>query len=241
MSSATFFIQDEIPCSIHAFGTPSRAERVPLFVFCAGGDMEELVKEMHARLDRTLNKGLASPFMLAIFTTPDWNGALSPWPAPALHSEDSKFLGNARTTLDWILERFIPRVEEYMPCVLGGARGLLGYSMAGMFALWAMYQTDAFTICASCSGALWYDGFAEYIENHSPLANCSIYLSLGTKEEKARSLRLAQVGDATRRIAAQIASSPMVKDSTMVWHPGGHFHLIGERLAAAQLWMAQHA
>ena len=240
MQPASFFIQDGMPCSVHTFGTPRSAGRLPLFVLPAGGDVRQLMEVQHMRLDRAVAEGLAPSFVLAAFETPDWYGALSPWPSPALRGEPA-FSGNARSTLDWVLESLIPGVEERLPCVRGGPRGVLGYSMAGMFALWAIYQTDAFALCGSCSGALWYDGFAGYVASHAPLGACSVYLSLGIKEEKAHNPRFAQVGEATRRIAAQIASSPMVQDSTMVWHPGGHFHLIGQRLAAAQLWMAQHA
>ena len=240
MASIISFIQDGIPCSIHTFGTPSAGARPPLFILPVGGDAAELMEDQHARLDRVLNKGSAQPFMLAVFEMPGWNDAFSPWPAPALTSGESAFGGNARTTLDWILKCLVPGAEERLPCVREGERGLLGYSMAGLFALWAVCQTNAFAVCGSCSGALWYDGFSEYMANHSPVAACSVYLSLGAKEEKTHNLRFAQIGEVTRRIAAQVASSPMVKDSAMVWHPGGHFHLIGERLAAAQLWMAEH-
>jgi predicted alpha/beta superfamily hydrolase len=239
MIPTIFFIQDGIPCSIHTFGTPSAGERLPLFILPVGGEAAELMEDQHARLDRVLNKGAAPAFMLAVFEIPGWDDALSPWPAPALLSGESAFGGNARATLDWITGRLIPGVEERAPCVRAGARGLLGYSMAGLFALWTACQTGAFAVFASCSGALWYEGFPEYMADHSPMAACSVYLSLGTKEEKAHNPRFAQIGEVTRRIAAQMASSPMVKDSAMVWHPGGHFHLIGERLAAAQLWMAQ--
>ena len=36
--------------------------------------------------------------------------------------------------------------------------GIAGYSLAGLFALYALYKTDAFTRVASMSGSLWFPG-----------------------------------------------------------------------------------
>ena len=112
--------------------------------------------------------------------------------------------------------------------------------MAGMFALWSVHQTDAFAVCGSCSGSLWYSGFTDYLEQNALKTPCSVYLSLGEREEKTRHPWFAQVGDATRRAAALMGASPIVKETILVWHPGGHLGSVGERLAAAQLWMAGH-
>ena len=56
---------------------------------------------------------------------------------------------------------------------------IMGYSLAGLFALWAMYQTDIFAGCATCSGSMWYPGFVEYVNSQPTLANKQIYISLG--------------------------------------------------------------
>jgi len=232
------YLQDEIPCGIHAFGAPA-ASPSPLFIYPVGGDAAEMIEGLHERLDPTPKRKSSLRFTLVTFETPDWNGSLSPWPAPPLQRGDSEFTGDARATLGWILERLIPGVEARAPGVIGAARGMLGYSMAGLFALWALYQTEAFAICGSCSGALWYDGFADYVANNAPARPCSVYLSLGGREERARDPRLARVGADTKRIAAQLASSPLVKDSTFVLHPGGHFTSTGDRRAAALAWMAR--
>lgn len=36
--------------------------------------------------------------------------------------------------------------------------GIAGYSLAGLFALYALYKTDVFTRVASMSGSLWFPG-----------------------------------------------------------------------------------
>ena len=41
-----------------------------------------------------------------------------------------------------------------------------GYSLAGLFALWAAYQTDVFSDVAAASPSMWFPGFTGYMEEH---------------------------------------------------------------------------
>jgi predicted alpha/beta superfamily hydrolase len=235
------FILDDIPCCVHTFGTlPHGNSGIPLFVMPVAFAVPDLLEGQHTLLDHVVDEGRAPAFMLAVFETPSWDDCLSPWPAPAIRKGGPDFGGGAQTTLDWILNRLIPAIEKHIPAVCDGARGILGYSMAGMFALWAIYQTDYFTVCASCSGSLWYEGFADYIDQNPIKAHCSVYMNLGIQEEKTRHRIFRQVGDATRHIAKTIESSPMAKQAAFKWFPGGHSGFTGRRIAAAQLWMARH-
>lgn len=63
---------------------------------------------------------------------------------------------------------------------------LIGYSLAGLFALWTAYETDIFSAIASCSGSLWFEQWDEYVLHHQIKHESNIYLSLGGKEEKQR-------------------------------------------------------
>jgi predicted alpha/beta superfamily hydrolase len=235
------FVLDGIPCCVHMFGTSTHNNsEIPLFVMPVAFAVPDLLEGQHTLLDHVVDKGLAPVFMLAVFETPNWDDSLSPWPASALRKGQSDFAGGAQKTLDWVLNRLIPVIEGRVPIICGGARGILGYSMAGMFALWAIHQTDYFTVCASCSGSLWYEAFADYIERNPIMAHCSVYLSLGIQEEKTRHPMFRKVGIATRRVAQLIESSPMVKQMAFKWFPGGHSGYTGRRIAAAQLWMARH-
>lgn len=64
-------------------------------------------------------------------------------------------------------------------------RGIIGYSLAGLFALYAIYQTDTFSRVGSMFGSLWFPGMKEYILIHEPKCwpDC-MYFSLGDKERK---------------------------------------------------------
>ena len=60
-----------------------------------------------------------------------------------------------------------------------------GYSMAGLFSLWAAYQTDAFASVAAASPSIWFPDFLQYMKEHG-IRTESVYLSLGDREEKTR-------------------------------------------------------
>ena len=59
--------------------------------------------------------------------------------------------------------------------------------MAGLFTLWAAYQTDAFAGVAAASPSIWFPDFLQYMKEHD-IRTESVYLSLGDREEKTRNL-----------------------------------------------------
>ena len=91
-------------------------------------------------------------FLFCAFQVKDWNGDFSPWKSPAAFGDDD-FKGNGPKTLQWLMNDLIPKLKaDY-----GVDREiyLIGYSLAGLFALWTAYETDIFSAIASCSGSLW--------------------------------------------------------------------------------------
>ena len=66
-----------------------------------------------------------------------------------------------------------------------------GYSMAGLFSLWAAYQTDAFAGVAAASPSIWFPDFLQYMKEHD-IRTESVYLSLGDREEKTRNPVMAK-------------------------------------------------
>ena len=114
----------------------------------------------------------------------------------------------------------------------------MGYSLAGLFALWAMYQTDIFAGCATCSGSMWYPGFVEYVNSQPTLANKHIYFSLGGKESRTSDRLMATVADRTKEIYDLLK-----KDNDVIYeiNPGGHFADSGKRLAKAVKWIEKVA
>lgn len=63
--------------------------------------------------------------------------------------------------------------------------------MAGLFTLWAAYQTDAFAGVAAASPSICFPDFLQYMKEHD-IRTESVYLSLGDREEKTRNLVMAK-------------------------------------------------
>ena len=144
---------------------------------------------------------------------------LSPWPAPALFRGEAGFTGGAPEHLT-ALEALLPEAEALLgfPVL---RRGIAGYSLAGLFAVYALYHSPLFQDAASVSGSLWYDGWEDYALSHPLMAEQPrIYLSLGSQDHRTRNRRMAAVKGATQRLAAHWAA---LCPTRLEQNPGGHF------------------
>ncbi len=161
----------------------------------------------------------------------DWNADLTPWPAPALTKKAPPFAGNAQAFLETLTQRIVPQTEQTIG-LSGVNRALAGYSLAGLFTLWALYQTDLFPCAVSASGSLWFDGFLSFAKSHSLCAVPKrIDLSLGDKEKLTKNPRMAAVEDATLAIKDLLSDAGVSVAFTL--NPGGHFQNPAQRLADA--------
>lgn len=120
-----------------------------------------------------------------------WEDDLAPWATHARCEEEYKT--GAEDTLQRIVEEYIPKIETDYP-VTGRDYYLAGYSLAGLFTLWAAYQTDRFTGIVAASPSVWYPGWLEYIKDNQ-IKTDNVYLSLGSKEHKTRNQMMAKVRD----------------------------------------------
>ena len=109
-----------------------------------------------------------------------------------------------------------------------------GYSLAGLFALWAAYQTDRFAGVAAASPSVWFPNFVEYMKNNEIKSN-RVYLSLGDKEEKVRNPVMATVGEKIRE-AYNCLVRQKVK-CTLEWNQGNHLKEPDVRTAKAFVWL----
>lgn len=166
-------------------------------------------------------------FVYAALEVGDWDRDLSPWPAPPAFGK-VPFGGQARATLDQLLSDALPRFDPALPRVLGG------YSLAGLFALWAHYETDAFAAVAAASPSVWYPGWDAYADAHVPRG--AAYLSLGRQEPRTRNRQMAAVGDAIRRQADRFRSIP----SILEWNEGNHFAEPDVRMAKGFCWTLEN-
>ena len=75
----------------------------------------------------------------------DWNRDMSPWPAARAFKGGEDFAGGAAIYLKRLEEEIIPVAESFLGFV-PAERGIAGYSLGGLFALWSIFNTDSFTL-----------------------------------------------------------------------------------------------
>lgn len=194
----------------------------------------------------------ASPtgFAMVFFDCVEWARALMPWADDAV-SRDAEVGRHAPDTLRFIEHTLLPWLRKRfgaLPCIIGG------YSLGGLFALWAALNADTFAAVAAASPSLWIKGWGEYAAAHpilSPQAtyqhlNIStpqhittttpIHLSLGDREEHCRNQRMKRIGDCVRTEHALLCQQLSPTAVTLRWHEGGHFGAEAERTAEAFAW-----
>lgn len=167
-------------------------------------------------------------FSLVAFMIKDWNQELTPWGAPPVFGK-TPFGDGAEKTLEFITSQLLPEVQEDIPHLILG-----GYSLAGLFALWAGYQTDKFEGIAAASPSVWYPQWIDYASGNKPLAK-SVYLSLGDKEEKAKNPVMAQVGNAIRKQHELLTEQEI--NTLLEWNAGNHFVDSDKRMAKGFAWL----
>ncbi len=164
----------------------------------------------------------------------NWNADLSPWPAEPIFDRDGGFTGGADAYVRWMENVLIPYSEN----IIGSptSRIIAGYSMAGLFSLYAPYITELFDRAVSASGSVWYPGFAEHVKEHGFLKPPeAIYLSLGDRESRTKNPVFSRTEGLTRELGEIYAS--MGINSIFELNPGNHFRDAALRLAKGIYWI----
>ena len=174
-------------------------------------------------------------YLFAAIPAESWNDELSPWKAPAVWGKQG-FGGNAADTLRFLTEQVIPSLKQQFDLPENVKIILGGYSLAGLFALWASTQTDLFYGVAAASPSVWFPGWMEFEQQH-PIQAQRVYLSLGNKEEHTKSTVMAVVGDNIGTLHSQLIARGA--DCTFEWNSGGHFKDADLRTAKAFRWVIE--
>ncbi len=160
----------------------------------------------------------------------DWDGALTPWKAAGLRDGDPEFGGHAGETLRRLVGEIIPEETERLG-LSPSAYGIAGYSLGGLFSLYALARCGKFSAASSMSGSLWYEGWNEYLRG---LDFCGsgkkAFLSLGDREECSKNPVLRSVRACTEETARILESKGC--ETRVSIGPGTHFQRIPERLKA---------
>ena len=206
---------------------PSPSDGLPVvYLHVHDGDGTEVL-----RLCRELG---CRDFVLAAIRPRCWNDDLTPWECPGLFADDAPFAGKAAEQLHLLESEVIPRVEGDAPRK-PEQRVLAGYSLAGLFATWACFNSTAFGRVASASGSLWYPDFTGYAAaNEFARKPACAYFSLGSKEAHTPSRLLRNVAQGTRDVVElfEARGVPTVFEQ----NPGNHFKEPALRMAKGIVW-----
>ena len=152
-----------------------------------------------------------------------WNRDLSPWAAEKVFPKGEPFTGGGEAYLEELR-------RDILPALGGGRLMIAGYSMGGMFALYAALSLGVFEAAASASGSMWFPGFTDWMrsaEGKLPRA----YLSVGDREKLGKNPAFASIEDKTRE-----AEEILQEKGTEVFfelNPGNHFAEPEKRLEKA--------
>ncbi len=186
-------------------------------------------------LDREAGKIMekaGTGIVFANFGVGSWNDELSPWSAEAVF-KNQPFSGRAQETLEFVTDVFVPELVKRYGLPADAKVIIGGYSLAGLFSLWAAYRTDIFYAVAAVSPSVWFPGWIEFAqENH--VHSDKIYLSLGNREERTNNRVMSRVGD-NIRLQKEIFDGQGIP-SVLEWNEGNHFRDVEERVAKGFLW-----
>ena len=114
--------------------------------------------------DELKNMGIENVNLLSVGNL-NWNHDMTPWNCPPIMANDAPCTGGADDYLKLLLDEIVPTAKGLVngePSHIS----IAGYSLAGLFALYAMYRCDAFERVASISGSLWFPDFTGYCTSH---------------------------------------------------------------------------
>ena len=173
---------------------------------------------------REIEKRTSKEFRFIATKVENWNDDLSPWKASAVFKTED-FCGGASKTLENIIALCADKNRKYY---------IGGYSLAGLFALWAACQTDIFSGVAAASPSVWFPGFIDYMKTYK-MKSQNVYLSLGDREEKTRNPVMAQIGNCIKEEYRCLLENGI--NCILEWNKGNHFKEADIRTAKAFAWI----
>ena len=183
--------------------------------------------------------GQAADFTLVAVSGLEWDHDMVPWDIPPVSKNNMPCTGGADAYLELLTGEIMPEAERL---VEGGVlwRGLAGYSLAGLFALYTLYQTTLFSRIASVSGSLWFPGFQDYaLSREMKILPERLYLSLGDRESRTQNPYLKTVQERTEAIHAYYRRKGI--ETIYKLNPGNHFQNEIRRTAAGIAWILASA
>lgn len=187
-----------------------------------------------------------------------WEENFSPWCAPRVFAKGPNFGDGAQKTLDTLIDQVIPWTESDLT-EPPAYRVLVGYSLAGLFSLWAGVsqqvargcQHDAtaphvdapattFQRVGAVSGSFWFPGLLDYVDQQlsgGAVGLTHAYLSLGDREARTPNPQIMHVRENAELLASKLESARIT--STFELNRGNHFQNVEGRMQKALDWLVK--
>ena len=189
-----------------------------------------------------------------------WEENFSPWCAPRVFAKGPNFGDGAQKTLDTLINQVIPWAESELS-EPPAYRALVGYSLAGLFSLWAGVTqaglsqpgtpqqvargcqpndtaVPTFQRIGAVSGSFWFPGLLEYIDrqlNGGVVGLTHAYLSLGDREARTPNPQIMHVQENAELLASKLEDAGIT--SVFELNRGNHFQNVEGRMQKALDWL----
>ena len=178
-----------------------------------------------------------------------WEENFSPWCAPRVFAKGPNFGDGAQKTLDTLINQVIPWTESELT-EPPAYRVLVGYSLAGLFSLWAGVSqpgaphVDAlaatFQRIGAVSGSFWFPGLLDYVNQQlrgGVIGLTHAYLSLGDREARTPNPQIMHVRENAELLASKLESAGIT--SMFELNRGNHFQNVEGRMQKALDWLVK--
>ena len=174
------------------------------------------------------------PFHLVTVTKLRWEQELSPWACGPVISREDSFTGEADGYVRLLEDRIVPFVEGELRSPT--YRVIAGYSMGGLFAIYAPYVTRLFSASVSASGSVWFPEMLPFVRAHDFMKKPdAVYLSIGDRESRGKNPYLSMAESRGRELYSIYGG--MGIDSVFELNPGNHYKDAEYRLARGITWI----
>lgn len=182
-------------------------------------DLENIEEEIDL-----IKKNTKIDFKITTCIIDNWQNDLSPWTAKAVFGKKG-FGDGANKTLQEILKICSDDNKFYY---------LGGYSLAGLFSLWAGTKTNIFKGIMAASPSVWFPDFVNYLKDNQMKAK-NVYLSLGDKEDKTKNQIMSTVKINIEEIYSLLYKEEI--NTILEYNPGNHFQDVIKRIEKGFSWL----
>ena len=181
-----------------------------------------------------------------------WEENFSPWCAPRVFAKGPNFGDGAQKTLDTLINQVIPWAESELT-EPPAYRVLVGYSLAGLFSLWAGVSQQVACGCqpddapvatfqriGAVSGSFWFPGLLDYVDQQlsgGVVGLTHAYLSLGDREARTPNPQIMHVRENAKLLASKLQNAGII--STFELNRGNHFQNVEGRMQKALDWLVK--